>query len=179
MNSYANPQHERQVAVIAARDFPEISLSLSSEVLPDVRECERFSTTAINAYVKPKVELYMSGLEQQLVENGFAVPLYLMQSGGGIITAATARHSPVRLAESGPVGGVLAARDLARLAGHLDALAFDMGGTTAKTCLIRNGAIPITSQYQVDRGHRFQRCFGTPLAVPPLAPIDIGGGGRK
>src|SRR3546814_11472558 len=89
MNSYANPQHERQVAEIAARDFPEISLSLSSEVLPEVREFERFSTTAINAYVKPNVELYMSGVAQTLVENGFTVPLYLIPSGGGVQKVAT------------------------------------------------------------------------------------------
>src|SRR3546814_16827432 len=101
MNSYANPQHERQVAEIAARAFPEISLSLSSEVLPEVREFERFSTTAINAYVKPKVELYMSGVEQQLGANGFAVPPYLMKSGGGILRGATPRPTPVKRADTG------------------------------------------------------------------------------
>lgn len=177
MNSYANSAHEQQVAEIAARDFPEISLSLSSEILPEIREFERFSTTAINAYVKPKVDGYLGGVETQLASQGFQVPLYLMQSGGGIVTATTARHSPVRLAESGPVGGVLAARDLARLAGHPDALAFDMGGTTAKTCLIRNGEMPVTSQYEVDRVHRFKRGSGTPLAVPTVDLIEIGAGG--
>ncbi|WP_454851183.1 hydantoinase/oxoprolinase family protein [Rhizobium binxianense] len=177
INAYANPAHEQQVAEIAARDFPEISLSLSSEVLPEIREFERFSTTSINAYVKPKVDGYLGGVETQLAEHGFDVPLYLMQSGGGIVTATAARHSPVRLAESGPVGGVLAARDLARLAGHPDALAFDMGGTTAKTCLIRKGEMPITSQYEVDRVHRFKRGSGTPLAVPTVDLIEIGAGG--
>ncbi|NHN84146.1 hydantoinase/oxoprolinase family protein [Acetobacter musti] len=177
INSYANPDHERQIAAIAEQAAPFLSLSLSSEVLPEVREFERFSTTALNAYVKQKVDRYLAGVEDALASRGFSVPLYLMQSGGGIVTALTARHSPVRLAESGPVGGVLATRDLARLAGYPDALAFDMGGTTAKACLIRKGEMPVTSHYEVDRVHRFKRGSGTPLAVPTVDLIEIGAGG--
>lgn len=177
INSYANPDHERAVAAVAAAHGIELSLSLSSEILPEVREFERFTTTVLNAYVKPKVDRYLGGVEAALTERGLSVPLYLMQSGGGVVTAETARHSPVRLAESGPVGGVLAARDLALAAGHRDALAFDMGGTTAKTCLVRDGEMPITRAYEVDRVHRFKRGSGTPLAVPTVDLIEIGAGG--
>jgi N-methylhydantoinase A len=177
LNAYTNPDHERQVAAIAHAAGLTMSLSLSSEVLPEIREFERFTTTTLNAYVKPLVDRYLGGVERALSERGHDVPLYLMQSGGGIVTAGTARHSPVRLAESGPVGGVLAARNLARLAGFPDALAFDMGGTTAKTCLIRRGEMPVTRAYEVDRVHRFRRGSGTPLAVPTVDLIEIGAGG--
>ncbi|AEM42819.1 hydantoinase/oxoprolinase family protein [Ketogulonicigenium vulgare] len=177
INAYANPAHEREIAKIA-QDLPlTLSLSLSADILPEVREFERFSTTALNAYVKPKVDRYLGALEENLRGDGFAVPVYLMQSGGGIVTAATARAAPVRLAESGPVGGVLAARDLALAAGYHDAIAFDMGGTTAKTCLIRKGEMPVTRAYEVDRVHRFKRGSGTPLAVPTVDLIEIGAGG--
>ncbi|SOH94311.1 N-methylhydantoinase A [Monaibacterium marinum] len=177
INAYANPAHEAQVAEIARDAGIDLSFSLSSDVLPEIREFERFTTTTLNAYVKPKVDKYLAGVERALSERGHGVPLYLMQSGGGVITAETARQSPVRLAESGPVGGVLAARNLARLAGHSDAIAFDMGGTTAKTCLIRKGEMPITRSYEVDRVHRFKRGSGTPLAVPTVDLIEIGAGG--
>jgi N-methylhydantoinase A len=177
LNSYANPDHERQVADIARELGLPLSVSLSSDVLPEIREFERFTTTTLNAYVKPKMDRYLGGVERALHARGHDVPLYLMQSGGGIVTAATARQAPVRLAESGPVGGVLAARNLARLAGYPDALAFDMGGTTAKTCLIRRGEMPVTRSYEVDRVHRFRRGSGTPLAVPTVDLIEIGAGG--
>jgi N-methylhydantoinase A len=177
LNAYANPAHEREVAAIAEATGVSLSLSLSSEVLPEIREFERFTTTTLNAYVKPKVDRYLGGVERALDARGYAAPLYMMQSGGGIVTADTARHSPVRLAESGPVGGVLAARNLARLASYDNVLAFDMGGTTAKTCLIRQGEMPVTRSYEVDRVHRFKRGSGTPLAVPTVDLIEIGAGG--
>ena len=177
INSYANGAHEAAVENAARAAGVTLSLSLSSEVLPEVREFERFATTAMNAYVKPKMDRYLRGVDEALRDLGYRVPLSLMQSGGGIITSATARHSPVRLAESGPVGGVLAARDLGRAAGHEDILAFDLGGTTAKSCLIQNGTMPITRAYEVDRVHRFKRGSGTPLAVPTVDLIEIGAGG--
>jgi N-methylhydantoinase A len=177
LNAYANPAHERAVAAVAEAAGLSLSLSLSSDVLPEIREFERFTTTTLNAYVKPRMERYLAGVERALTARGHRVPLYLMQSGGGIVTAGTARQNPVRLAESGPVGGVLAARNLARLAGFPDALAFDMGGTTAKTCLIRRGEMPVTRSYEVDRVHRFRRGSGTPLAVPTVDLIEIGAGG--
>ncbi|WP_163849550.1 hydantoinase/oxoprolinase family protein [Pseudooceanicola aestuarii] len=177
LHSYANPAQERQAAAIAAEMDLPLDLSLSSDVLPEVQEFERFSTTALNAYVRPKVDRYLGALEGALADAGYAHPLFLMQSGGGVIGAQTARQAPVRLAESGPVGGVLAAGRLGQAAGADDILAFDMGGTTAKACLIRDGELPITRAYEVDRVHRFKRGSGTPLAVPTVDLIEIGAGG--
>ena len=175
LHSYANGAHERQVAELA--EGLGLDLSLSSEVLPEVQEYERFATTALNAYVRPKVDHYLGALEDGLRDVGYARPLFLMQSGGGVIGAGAARKSPVRLAESGPVGGVLAAGKLGRAADVRDVLAFDMGGTTAKSCLIADGELPMTRAYEVDRVHRFRRGSGTPLAVPTVDLIEIGAGG--
>ncbi|MAC78705.1 MAG: 5-oxoprolinase [Rhodobacteraceae bacterium] len=177
LHSYANPEHERLVAQEAATLGLTLDLSLSCDVLPEVQEFERFATTALNAYVRPKVDQYLGRLENGLAETGHDRPLFLMQSGGGVIGAGAARKAPVRLAESGPVGGVLAAGRLGQAAGARDVLAFDMGGTTAKSCLIANGQLPITRAYEVDRVHRFKRGSGTPLAVPTVDLIEIGAGG--
>lgn len=177
IHSYANPVHEQAIArLVRDHDLP-LDVSLSSDVLPEIQEFERTATTAINAYVRPKVDTYLGRMESQLAENGYARPLFLMQSGGGVIAAPAARAAPVRLAESGPVGGALAARALAEAAGHADAVAFDMGGTTAKTCLIADGEMPVTRSYEVDRVHRFKRGSGTPIAVPTVDLIEIGAGG--
>ena len=177
LHSYANPAHERRAGEIAAEMGVALDLSLSSDVLPEVQEYERFATTALNAYVRPKVDGYLRALERGLGEAGYARPLFLMQSGGGVIGAGAARRAPVRLAESGPVGGVLAAGKLGQAAGADDILAFDMGGTTAKSCLITQGNLPMTRAYEVDRVHRFRRGSGTPLAVPTVDLIEIGAGG--
>lgn len=177
LHAYANPAHEQAIARITREAGLPLDLSLSSEVLPEIQEFERTATTAINAYVRPRVDGYLQRMEQGLRGAGYARPLFLMQSGGGVIAAPTARMAPVRLAESGPVGGALAARALAQAAGHGDAVAFDMGGTTAKTCLISNGTMPVTRAYEVDRVHRFKRGSGTPIAVPTVDLIEIGAGG--
>ncbi|RVT84186.1 hydantoinase/oxoprolinase family protein [Rhodobacteraceae bacterium CCMM004] len=177
LHAYANPAHERAIAELAAEHGLPLDVSLSSEVLPEIQEFERTATTAINAYVRPKIDLYLQRMEEGLRAAGYARPLFLMQSGGGVIAAPTARAAPVRLAESGPVGGALAARMLAAAAGHDDAVAFDMGGTTAKTCLIAGGEMPVTRSYEVDRVHRFKRGSGTPIAVPTVDLIEIGAGG--
>ena len=177
LHSYANPAHERAVAEEAAALGVPFDLTLSSDILPEVQEFERFATTALNAYVRPRVDQYLGRMEEGVAEAGHARPLFLMQSGGGIITAPVARRVPVRLAESGPVGGVLAARALAAEAGIGDVLAFDMGGTTAKACLVTGGEMPVTRAYEVDRVHRFKRGSGTPMAVPTVDLIEIGAGG--
>ncbi|MDA9930649.1 hydantoinase/oxoprolinase family protein [Alphaproteobacteria bacterium] len=177
IHAYANPVHEQAIArLVRTHDLP-LDVSLSSEVLPEIQEFERTATTAINAYVRPKVNSYLGRMEAGLVEGGYARPLFLMQSGGGVIAAPSARAAPVRLAESGPVGGALAARALAEAAGYKDAIAFDMGGTTAKTCLIAGGQMPVTRAYEVDRVHRFKKGSGTPIAVPTVDLIEIGAGG--
>lgn len=177
IHSYANPQHERAIARLAQEHNIPLDISLSSDVLPEIQEFERTATTAINAYVRPKVDGYLGRMEAGLADDGYARPLFLMQSGGGVIAAPAARAAPVRLAESGPVGGALAARALAEAAGYSDAIAFDMGGTTAKTCLIADGDVLITRAYEVNRVHRFKRGSGTPIAVPTVDLIEIGAGG--
>ncbi|MEM9549826.1 MAG: hydantoinase/oxoprolinase family protein [Pseudomonadota bacterium] len=177
LHAYANPTHEQDIARIVREAGLPLDVSLSSDVLPEIQEFERTATTTINAYVRPKVDGYLQRMEQGLRGAGYGGPLFLMQSGGGVIAATTARVAPVRLAESGPVGGALAARALADAAGHRDAIAFDMGGTTAKTCLISAGEIPVTRSYEVDRVHRFKRGSGTPIAVPTVDLIEIGAGG--
>jgi N-methylhydantoinase A len=177
IHAYANPVHEQAIARLVCDHDLALDLSLSSEVLPEIQEFERTATTVINAYVRPKVNTYLGQIEAGLARNGYARPLFLMQSGGGVIAAPAARAAPVRLAESGPVGGALAARALAEAAGYMDAIAFDMGGTTAKTCLIAGGEMPVTRTYEVDRVHRFKKGSGTPIAVPTVDLIEIGAGG--
>lgn len=177
IHAYANPVHEQAIArLVREHDLP-LDVSLSSDILPEIQEFERTATTAINAYVRPKVDTYLGKMETQLKGAGYGRPLFLMQSGGGVIAAPAARAAPVRLAESGPVGGALAARALAEAAGFSDAIAFDMGGTTAKTCLIADGEMPVTRAYEVDRVHRFKKGSGTPIAVPTVDLIEIGAGG--
>ena len=177
LHAYANPAHERRVAAIAREVAAGLDLSLSADVLPEVQEFERTATTVVNAYVRPIVERYLARLEQRLRESGYGRGLFLMLSGGGIIEAAEAAKVPVRLAESGPVGGAIATRALGKRAGIGTLLAFDMGGTTAKACLIEDGRMPVTRQYEVDRVHRFKRGSGTPIAVPTVDLIEIGAGG--
>jgi len=177
LHAYANPVHERRIAEIAAETAPEIAISLSSDVLPQIKEFERTSTTAVNAYVKPLMARYIARLEERLRDHGFQQGLYLMLSGGGVIAPETARTFPVRLIESGPVGGALAAAHLGAQADIANILMFDMGGTTAKSCLSTNGKIPIADTYEVNRVHRFKRGSGTPLGVPTVDIIEIGAGG--
>ncbi len=175
LHSYANPDHERRLGAIA--EDVGLDVSLSVDVLPEIGEFERTATTAINAYVRPMVAAYLAALERGLAATGYARPLFLMLSGGGVVGVRAARAAPVRLAESGPVGGALAARALGAAAGVRDVLAFDMGGTTAKACLIEGGRLPVTRAYEVDRVHRFKRGSGTPLAAPTVDLIEIGAGG--
>jgi N-methylhydantoinase A len=177
LHAYADSAHERAVERLAAELHPNLAVSLSSEVLPEIREFERSATTAVNAYVKPLVARYLARLEERLAARGATRGLFLMLSGGGITSTSTARKFPVRLIESGPVGGALACVHLGRRAGLGDVLSFDMGGTTAKACLIRGGALPITTELEVDRVHRFKRGSGTPLGVPAADLIEIGAGG--
>ena len=177
LHAYANPTHERAVAALAAEAHPELAISLSSDVMPEIKEFERTSTTAVNAYVKPLMARYIKRLEERLAAQGFEHGLFMMLSGGGIIAPETARQFPVRMIESGPVGGALAAAQLGRQAGLSDVVMFDMGGTTAKSCLIRDGVMPISTEYEVDRVHRFKKGSGTPVGVPTVDIIEIGAGG--
>ena len=177
LHAYAHPAHERVVAEVAADVAPALAVSLSSEVLPEVREYERTSTTVINAYVKPLVGSYLEKLQGALHRRGFRASLLLMLSGGGVAAPETARRFPVRVIESGPVAGAVAARYYGELAGAEEILAFDMGGTTAKGCVIRHGTLPVTSELDVDRAFRFKKGSGLPVAVPTIDLVEIGAGG--
>jgi len=177
LHSYANPVHEQRAAALLRATAPEMSVSLSSEVSPQMREYQRFSTTAANAYVQPLVANYLGRLELMLRELGVTAPLFLMLSSGGITTVETARRFPVRLVESGPAGGAIFAALIGRRSFHDRLVAFDMGGTTAKLCLIDDG-VPTTSQhFEVGRVHRFRRGSGLPLRIPVVDMVEIGAGG--
>jgi N-methylhydantoinase A len=177
LHSYANPANEQTLARVADDAQPQLSISLSSDVMPEIKEFERTSTTILNAYVQPLVAHYLERLEGKLRKRKYERGLFLMLSGGGMIGTETARQYPVRLVESGPVGGALAAAYIAERAGIDNVLSFDMGGTTAKACFIRDGQLPTTTEFEVDRIHRFKKGSGTPLAVPTVDVIEIGAGG--
>ncbi|SFG00302.1 N-methylhydantoinase A [Novosphingobium sp. CF614] len=177
LHSYVNPAHEMRVAEILREEIPGVSISLSCEVSPEMREYERFSTTTANAYVQPLVDAYLRRLEIRLKEMGFACPLYLMLSSGGLTTVETAARFPVRLVESGPAGGAIFAASVASECGEDRVLALDVGGTTAKICLINDG-VPQTSQvFEVGRVHRFRKGSGLPLRIPVVEMVEIGAGG--
>ena len=177
LHAYANPAHERRVRDILKKRLPGVAVSLSSEVSPEMREYERFSTTCANAYVQPLMAGYLKRLESDLARLGVACPLYLMQSGGGLTTVETAMRFPVRLVESGPAGGAIFSGHLARRMGLDRVLSFDMGGTTAKICLI-DGFTPQTARgFEVARVYRFKKGSGLPLRIPVIEMVEIGAGG--
>jgi len=177
IHSYANPTHERRVAEILQAAAPELSITLSSEVCPEIREYERQSTTCANAYVRPLMARYLTRLERDLRARGFACPFLLMTSGGGLIGFETAVATPIRLVESGPAGGAILASRVAAECGLDQVLSFDMGGTTAKICLI-DDATPLTSRsFEVARVYRFMKGSGLPLRIPAIEMVEIGAGG--
>jgi N-methylhydantoinase A len=177
MHSYANDAHERLVREVLAARLPGIDMSLSSEVSPQMREYERFTTVCANAYVKPMMRAYLERLTGRLAELGITAPVMLMHSGGGIIDLATAAEFPVRLVESGPAGGAIFAADLARRHGLDRVLSFDMGGTTAKICMIRDQAPKTARVFEVARSYRFKKGSGMPISVPVIDMVEIGAGG--
>ena len=177
IHSYANPAHERRVAEILRAAAPELSISLSSEVCPEIREYERQSTTCANAYVRPLMARYLTRLERELRARGFACPFLLMTSGGGLTGFEIAVAFPIRLVESGPAGGAILASRVATECGLDQVLSFDMGGTTAKICLI-DEATPLTSRsFEVARAYRFMKGSGLPLRIPAIEMVEIGAGG--
>lgn len=177
LHSFANPANERAAGEILARLLPGVPVSLSSDVLPQIKEFERSSTTVINAYVKPLTIGYFGKLGRGVIEAGFRAPLQVMLSNGGIGSANTAAEFPVRLVESGPVAGAVVAQRFARMLDVPEILAYDMGGTTAKVCLIRDGALPLTDELEVARTRRFTKSSGFPVAIPAVNMIEIGAGG--
>ncbi|HXH13633.1 MAG TPA: hydantoinase/oxoprolinase family protein [Alphaproteobacteria bacterium] len=177
LHSYRNPAHERAVKHIIADAFPDLPLSLSSEIAPVLGEYERLATTVVDAYVKPLVAAYLAGLSTELARRGYRRRLYLMLSAGGTATADTACEQPVRLLESGPAAGALAAGFYGHLTGVQDLLSFDMGGTTAKACLLHEGRAAVVHQLEVARVHRFKKGSGMPVVIPVMDMIEIGAGG--
>ena len=177
LHAYANPAHEQRIAAIVRAALPDLSISLSSEVCPEIREYERLSTTCANAFVQPLMARYLTRLEQRLREDGFACPFLLMTSGGGLTGFETAVRFPIRLVESGPAGGAILASRIAAECGLDRVLSYDMGGTTAKICLI-DDMRPLTSRsFEVARVYRFLKGSGLPLRIPAIEMVEIGAGG--
>lgn len=177
LHAYTNPRHEELAEEIIRDVFPMLDVSLSSRVAPVIGEYERTSTVAADAYVKPRVRQYLRDLLAQLRDLGFAHELNAMLSSGGATSATVAMEYPIRLLESGPAAGALAGSFYGRLAGHDDVVALDMGGTTAKLCLVESGAPEVARMFEVDRVHRFKPGSGLPIAVPAVDLIEIGAGG--
>jgi N-methylhydantoinase A len=177
MHSYRSPEHERRAGEIVRQLYPSLPLSLSAEVAPEIREYERTSTACANAYVQPLMQRYLDRLEAELGQLGFLGHLYVMLSGGGITTVREAKEYPIRLIESGPAAGAMAASFLARLAGLDRVISFDMGGTTAKMCLVEDGAPDHKYNFEAGRVRRFQKGSGLPLKVSVVDMIEIGAGG--
>jgi N-methylhydantoinase A/oxoprolinase/acetone carboxylase beta subunit/N-methylhydantoinase B/oxoprolinase/acetone carboxylase alpha subunit len=177
LHAYANPAHEWRVAEILGAALPDVSITLSSEVCPEIREYERQSTACANAYVRPLMARYLDGIESRLQAAGFAAPCLLMTSGGNLITLETAARFPVRLIESGPAGGAILAAHIARELDEDRVVSFDMGGTTAKICLIDGGAPLLSRSFEVDRAHRFMKGSGMPVKIPVVEMVEIGAGG--
>ncbi|MCP4979221.1 MAG: hydantoinase/oxoprolinase family protein, partial [Gammaproteobacteria bacterium] len=177
MHSYLNDAHETLIRDVLLEKMPEVSVSLSSEVSPQMREYERFNTVVANAYIKPMMKSYLGRLGGQLQNEGVTCPIFLMHSGGGIISIESAAEFPVRLVESGPAGGAVFAAHIAARYGLDKVLSFDMGGTTAKICLI-NHQTPKTSRvFEVARTYRFKKGSGMPISIPVIDMVEIGAGG--
>jgi N-methylhydantoinase A len=177
LHSYVAPVHEQRVRTLLMELFPGVPVSLSSEVSPEMREYERFTTTCANAYVQPLVAGYLGCLQDDLRSAGFVCRLLLMLSSGGITTVETARAFPIRLVESGPAGGAIFAQELARRHNATRALSFDMGGTTAKICLIDDFKPQTSRVFEVDRSSRFRKGSGMPVRIPVIDMVEIGAGG--
>lgn len=177
LHAYANPAHEALIRRIAARRFPRLPVSLSSELAPQIREYERMSTTVVDAYVKPLVQRYLRRLQSGLVRRGLRGPVLMMTCSAGVIPVDVAGAKPVLLLESGPAAGALMGERLARRTRLANVFAFDMGGTTAKGSLIVRGRAEKAYEFEAARIHRFKRGSGIPILVPTLRLLEIGGGG--
>jgi N-methylhydantoinase A len=177
LNSFANPELERRARDAVLRAAPELRVSISSDVVPEIREYERTSTTVANVYVQARVERYLQDLQERLARAGFRGALLLLISSGALATVETASRVPVRLLESGPAGGALAAAAFGAAAGYEDLLSFDMGGTTAKFAVIDRGEPLLAHGFEVDRRYRFKKGSGLPINLPVIEMIEIGAGG--
>ncbi len=177
LHSYVNPAHETTFGALLADRLPGVAITLSSEVSPEMREYERFSTACANAYCQPSLAKHLTNFARDLGAGGFDCPLFLMLSSGGVTTLETAVRFPVRLVESGPAGGAIFSSHLANLCGLDRVLSFDMGGTTAKICLIAGGQPQTSRSFEVARVYRFLKGSGLPLRIPVIDMVEIGAGG--
>ncbi len=177
MHSYVNPAHEIRARDIVAENAPGVSISISSEVSPQMREFERFNTVCSNAFVKPLMESYLNRLVDSLHGIGATCPVFMIHSGGGLISVETAAAFPVRLLESGPAGGAIYAADVAARHGLRKILSYDMGGTTAKICLIEDFSPKTARTFEVARNYRFKKGSGMPISIPVIEMVEIGAGG--
>lgn len=177
LHAYADPRHERDIAALLGDHLPQVPISMSSAVAPRIGEYERTTTTAINAYVRPLVDSYLRRVASG-VRRIWAKPhMTMMLSNGGTASLATARQNPVRLLESGPAAGALAGQFYSDRLNEGNVLAFDMGGTTAKLCIIQEGKLSITEEFEAARSSRFQRGSGIPVSIPSIDLVEIGAGG--
>ncbi len=177
LHSYANNEHEKRVGAYLKKHAPEIEISLSCEVLPEINEYKRVSTTSVNAYVKPKVQQYLQEISQEAANRSFDGDFFIMQSSSGIASEANARQFPARIVESGPAAGVALAQWWGEKSGLKNVLAFDMGGTTAKLCAIDNGEALVTNEYETARVYHFKTGSGISINVPVVDLLEIGAGG--
>jgi N-methylhydantoinase A len=177
LHSYANPVHEIRSRDILKALAPDIAVTMSSEVCPEMREYERWSTACANAYVQPVMDRYLKLLEDTLTARGFTCPIFLITSAGGLTTVEIARRFPIRLVESGPAGGAILANHIALERSHDHIVSFDMGGTTAKICLIDDGQPHFSRSFEVARQYRFLKGSGIPIRIPVIEMVEIGAGG--
>jgi N-methylhydantoinase A len=177
IHSYANGAHEQRVQAILAEEAKGIAVTLSCEVCPEMREYERTSTAVANAYIQPLMAGYLRRLEARFAAEGYRQPIHLMTSGGSLASLETAARFPVRLVESGPAGGAILAAHIAAARGEDKVLSFDMGGTTAKICLIHDAAPYKARTFEIDRQSRFMKGSGLPVRMPVIEMVEIGAGG--
>jgi len=177
IHSYLNDAHERMIREVLEERLPGVMVSISAEVSPQMREYERFNTVVANAYIKPLMKSYLGRLEGRLQDEGVGCNIFLMHSGGGIISIESAAEFPVRLVESGPAGGAVFAANIAARYGLDKVLSFDMGGTTAKICLIKNQTPKTSRVFEVARTYRFKKGSGMPISIPVIDMVEIGAGG--
>ena len=181
INAFANPSHERRAADLVRSVAPEVAVSVSHQILPEMREYERTSTTVIDAYIRPVVDGYLSALEDGLRHQGVETPLLIMQSSGGLMSSAVARDRPVFIVESGPAAGVMGSMHLGNRLGHANVLSFNMGGTTAKAATVRAGDVSYHSEYEVGgdlhMGHHLLQGGGYMLRFPSIELAEVGAGG--
>ena len=177
LHAYANNAHEIRLKDALIKAHPDLSVSISSDISPEAREFDRLCTTMANAYIQPMMSRYLVRLADEFAAHGFTCPIHMMTAGGGMCTLSTASQYPIRLVESGPAGGAILAARIAADAGLDQVLSFDMGGTTAKLCLIDNARPQTSRQFEIARAARFVKGSGMPVRIPVIDMIEIGAGG--